>query len=1591
MGRGQSGSGNFNPPVLAEIDLPNGTNYKFFYNAYGELDKVIYPTGGYERHQYNTVPTLGSTSIPYDQGSRGLVSRSVSPSGAGPDEAQWQYDTTLGAGLVVSVTAPDANGAPNGTRSVTYLYNNLSPTTFGFEDAKNGLTYEERIYAPASQGGAMLRRSLTDYAQSSQSYTRPSPGTGTYTAYRNARPIKTVSLILDTGGDALAASSTFDYDTTYQFTVGVDQTSSSQYQFATVNQTTAQTAAISSIPNGDLARTTQTSYLTSDANYRNRNILGLASSVTILNAASQIVAQSTFGYDEPSYPLLTYGSITGWIDPQTSYRGSVTTTSRWLDLPTPTWISSHAQYDQTGNVRYAWDPRGNQSSVSYSSSYAYAFPTQTSSAVPDPNNTYGTNTPLTASTIFDFNTGLVTSSTDANNQTTTYEYVDPLNRLTRVNLPDGGRTTHTYVDSHTCGAYVETRTLIDTGRETDAWQFSDGLGRPYLAESLDNQDPNNPYLRVDTQYDSLGRVLRVSNPYRTPGCTSAVNPSGSWTTNSYDVLSRVVAVTTPDGAQVTTGYSAVTSGSYIGPSVTVTDQAGKARKSISDAEGRVLQVIEDPSGLAYQTNYTYDALNNLRKVEQGSQFRFYGYDSLSRLIRIRTVEQTVNGALNWTDPVTGNASWTMALGYDANGNVTARVDARNITSTLAYDALNRAYSLSYSDGTPAVYRIYDFATNGRGRLYYDYSPSVSVNVFDAYDPMGRPTQGRQHFWVNGNWGTAFNVQRTYDKAGDITTQTYPSGHIANYTFDVATRTSSFTGNLGDGTSRTYSTGISYSPFGGMQQEQFGTATPIYNKRHYNVRGQLYDVRASTYSLTGSEFDWNRGCLALYYGGAGWGQSSATNNGDVTLQQHWVPADDSYSNYSYTQDHYAYDSLNRLNWTGEVHGGPWGQSSWDYAAAYNYDRYGNRTVDQSTWGVSHPNYTIDANTNHLVAPAGFAYGYDEAGNQNYDSYTGEGPRTFDAENHMKQAWAYNQWQTYTYDSRGQRIKRNTFGAETWQVYGMSGELLAEYSANAAPTSPQKEYGYRNGELLITASGPSCGVGYTGPKTWVGTDGHLGHIVGHAEGTNWAVYTGYDSSGHMVFGPYDTTFGQGHHTAQFMLMVDNNVGADVVATLDVVENLGNTTLAQRQIRRSDFTAANQWQTFTLQFDNPCFGLAEARVWWSGNTNTKFAQLTITPLNVATSGVQWLVTDQLGTPRIVLDQTGSLASVSRHDYLPFGEELYAGTGGRTTAQGYTGDSTRQHFTGYEADAETGLNFAQARYQSPVQGRFTSVDPLGKSANALNPQSFNRYSYVLNNPVYATDPTGMMLMAPGGIGSYDAYRRLLGWGDDQPMLCERQSKKPKPAPLQPLRPLAPQGEGGNPLNPLFDKPITVRPDPQDDLLTTTDISSGLDPVLRTVGPAAVPQDPESEDIVERAMTDPIGTGAQVVDWASKGVKDFGYAILPDYGTVGFSLPLMAGGEFQLSKDLHFYGSYNFFGITGGNYNTRKDWKLGFQFTANYFVTPTMSEADRDRFIQGPMINVTTGPIGGNFPLNGGPPAVAVGWPFTRFGVNVSNSHRIF
>jgi RHS repeat-associated protein len=95
------------------------------------------------------------------------------------------------------------------------------------------------------------------------------------------------------------------------------------------------------------------------------------------------------------------------------------------------------------------------------------------------------------------------------------------------------------------------------------------------------------------------------------------------------------------------------------------------------------------------------------------------------------------------------------------------------------------------------------------------------------------------------------------------------------------------------------------------------------------------------------------------------------------------------------------------------------------------------------------------------------------------------------------------------------------------------------------------------------------------------------------------------------------------------------------------------------------------------------------------------------------------------------------ARYDYLPFGEEIPSSLGGRSAIVGYNPTATiNEKFTQKERDSESGLDYFGARYYSSAQGRFTSVDPADGEKSV--PQSWNRYAYVLNNPLKYTDPDG-------------------------------------------------------------------------------------------------------------------------------------------------------------------------------------------------------------------------------------------------------------
>ena len=109
---------------------------------------------------------------------------------------------------------------------------------------------------------------------------------------------------------------------------------------------------------------------------------------------------------------------------------------------------------------------------------------------------------------------------------------------------------------------------------------------------------------------------------------------------------------------------------------------------------------------------------------------------------------------------------------------------------------------------------------------------------------------------------------------------------------------------------------------------------------------------------------------------------------------------------------------------------------------------------------------------------------------------------------------------------------------------------------------------------------------------------------------------------------------------------------------------------------------------------------------------------------SALRYVHSDHLGSSSVSTDTAG--AEVGDQTYLPYGDER--------SSSGTLG--TERQFTGQRFDGGSGLYFYNARYYDANIGRFISADTIVPGLG--NPQAWNRYSYVLNNPLRYTDVTG-------------------------------------------------------------------------------------------------------------------------------------------------------------------------------------------------------------------------------------------------------------
>lgn len=128
------------------------------------------------------------------------------------------------------------------------------------------------------------------------------------------------------------------------------------------------------------------------------------------------------------------------------------------------------------------------------------------------------------------------------------------------------------------------------------------------------------------------------------------------------------------------------------------------------------------------------------------------------------------------------------------------------------------------------------------------------------------------------------------------------------------------------------------------------------------------------------------------------------------------------------------------------------------------------------------------------------------------------------------------------------------------------------------------------------------------------------------------------------------------------------------------------------------------------------------------------------------EFVFTDALGSTFAVTDANGLLLGPSaghdnRMSFDPFGLRRRALGQAMTAVERWgfnTAKTTRHGFTGHEQVDSMGLIHMNGRIYDPLLGRFLQADPFVQSP--ANSQSFNRYTYVFNNPLAWTDPSGYL-----------------------------------------------------------------------------------------------------------------------------------------------------------------------------------------------------------------------------------------------------------
>ncbi|UCV29103.1 RHS repeat-associated core domain-containing protein [Ferribacterium limneticum] len=654
-------------------------------------------------------------------------------------------------------------------------------------------------------------------------------------------------------------------------------------------------------------------------------------------------------------------------------------------------------YDTYGQVLTANGPRTDVADVTTTTYYAADDPDLGKRGnIATVTNALGH---LTRYTAYDLN-GRPLSITDPNGTVTTLSYTPrgwlktrsvagqtttydytPWGGLAQVSYPDGSGVSYTHDAAHRLTAIVDS-----AGRGVH--YTLDPVGHR-LQEDYRNAD-GSPARQVSRVFDALGRLkdeIEGNSPPHTLGYTANGEPryritaKGDTTTDDIDPLGRPVKRTDPE------------------------------------------------NGSAQPTLMAYDRLDQLtRLTAPNGAVTAFDIDGLGNVWKESSADR---GSVDST--------------FDAAGNALTRKDARGLTVTQTYDALNRLTQVSTSNGQIIRYTWDAGCPNGIGRLCQKTDGAGTTTY--AYDARGNLLSE-----TRSEGGRSFTTTTAHNAADRPTDVLAPTGETLVPTLDPGGKTQTLSAT-GGGTTTAIASAIAYSATGQITAQQLGLTWLTVN---YDSAGRADTVSATpSNAANDSNGDvplpgWALAVLgATLFGLTRRRQAGATLSLFVacilTLFLAVPPAQAADLDLDYDANGnviskttaggttaYTYDKLDRL----DTEAGPPGNR--DHA----YDPNGNRTSDGAGTTA-----TFTPNTDRVATINGVSVTLDAAGNLTADGTYKYVWDDFGDLTELRKA-DNTLIATYYYDDRHRRTRKVTTAAApqgattTFYIYLPDGRLLAE---------------------------------------------------------------------------------------------------------------------------------------------------------------------------------------------------------------------------------------------------------------------------------------------------------------------------------------------------------------------------------------------------------------------------------------------------------------------------------------------------------------------------------------------------------------------